>query len=373
MKRMKQRNTRWWGMCLLAACAGAETVESSDLPPLGTAPTVGAPSEGMPRAVSGAVNQAPSAPAQASGDESAPGGQGMAGQGMAGVGGGAVPPRTPPQVDEPRAAADPTQPTAMPTPAGPADGDPNSPVVELPGLACGEHPSLLGLTAPNAEIGGRAVHVAYPCNKRQGAPVVFILNLHGTMPAEELKLYQVAYFSVNNLVSSHNFITVAPKSVVAQWGNGDGGVDEPHLMEVIDWVYTTFADFDIRSMWVAGHSWGAGYTARFGCKAELADKVGGLVLMSGGGSPPCASRVSAVITMAEGDGRRPADQSSVATAHGCDAGEMTTLLMNDVTIWPSCDPPFVHGNYYMRGKQHATYMDAEVVRSIGDLINSARP
>jgi pimeloyl-ACP methyl ester carboxylesterase len=222
------------------------------------------------------------------------------------------------------------------------------------------------------------VHVAYPCNKHAGAPVSFILNLHGTMPSEELKLYQVAYFAANQHVSSHNLITVAPKSVVSQWGNSDGGVDEPHLMEVIDWVYSTFADFDIRSMWVGGHSWGSAYTASFGCKAELADKVDGLILMSGSGvggfgGAACADRISAVVTTAEGDGRMPSDQAMLASSHGCGTGQMSTILNNQVTIWPDCTPHYVHANYYMLGKQHADYMDADVVESIVDLIKQARP
>jgi pimeloyl-ACP methyl ester carboxylesterase len=291
---------------------------------------------------------------------------------MAGEGGaaGSAPP--------PAGAGGASAPMDPSTPSGPEDGDPSQPVVAISGIPCGPNRSLFGLTSTNATIGGRQVHVAYPCNKRKGAPMVFILNLHGTMPDEGLKLYQVAYFAANNLVDSHNFITVAPKSVVSQWGNGDNGRDEPHLMEVIEWVYRTFSDFDIRSMWVGGHSWGSAYTARFGCKAELADKVRGLVLMSGGGiggagGPSCSNRVSALVSMAEGDGRMPSDQTALATAHGCSAAQRSTILMNDVTVWPNCDSNYVHANYYMRGKQHATYMDAEVVRHIGDLIKQSRP
>lgn len=257
------------------------------------------------------------------------------------------------------------------TPAGPQDGDPNAPIVAVPMLACG--PGLtLGTGAVNVMIGGRGVHVAYPCNKHKGAPVTFILNLHGTMPTEALKLYQVAYFSAHTLVTSHNFITVAPKAVGSQWGNGDGGVDEPHLMEVIKWTYETFKDFDIRAMWVGGHSWGAAYTARFGCKAELADKVKGLILMSGGGGAPCQSKIAQIITTAEGDGRMPPDQTPVATSHGCKAGVTDMILMNKRTIWPDCMPGFVHGNYYMLGKEHATFMDADVVKSISDQIKLSR-
>jgi hypothetical protein len=253
------------------------------------------------------------------------------------------------------------------------DGDPSRPIVEVANIPCGPHPSLAGLTATNATIGGRDVHVAYPCGKHEGAPVTFVLNLHGTMPTEELKLYQVAYFSINTLVDSHNIVTVAPKSVVSQWGNGDNGADEPHLMQVIDWVYTTFAKFDIRGMWVGGHSWGALYTSTFACKAELADKVKGTILMSGPDQPPsCADRLAVIGSVAENDIVGPMDQGTLPTQHGCSAAEMLTLGNNEQTWWADCRPGFVHSNYFMLGKAHADYMDAEVVKSIADLIVASR-
>ncbi len=257
------------------------------------------------------------------------------------------------------------------TPPGPDDGDPNAPVIAIPDIKCGPG-ALLGTGAVNTMIGGRGVHVAYPCNKHKGAPVTFILNLHGTMPTEEIKLYQVGYFAASNLVNSHNFITVAPKAIGSQWGRMDDGKDEPHLMEVIKWTYDTFKDFDIRAMWVGGHSWGAAYTATFGCKAELADKVKGLILMSGGGSASCQGKISLIVTTAEGDGRMPADQTTLATSHGCKAAKNEMILMNNHTSWPECMPGYVHANYYMLGKEHATFMDADVVKSIADWIKLAR-
>jgi hypothetical protein len=70
--------------------------------------------------------------------------------------------------------------------------------------------------------------------------------------------------------------------------------------------------------------------------------------------------------------RMPSDQMSLATMHGCDAGQNEMILMNNHTFWPNCDPGFVHANYYMLGKQHATSMDREVVESIVDWIKISR-
>jgi pimeloyl-ACP methyl ester carboxylesterase len=153
-------------------------------------------------------------------------------------------------------------------------------------------------------------------------------------------------------------------------------------MNIINWVYTNFhgeGKFDIRAMWVGGHSWGGGYTARFGCKPELADKVKGLIMMSGGGvsgsgfgGATCSANISAIITTAEGDGREPGDQAMLAGSHGCAAGMTEMILNNKHTFWPTCTPGFVHANYYMLGKEHATSMDAEVVKSIADWIKLQR-
>ena len=256
--------------------------------------------------------------------------------------------------------------------AGPNDGDPTRPIVSIPNIPCGPQPSL-GVTATNAEVGGRDIHVAYPCNKHEGAPVTFVLNLHGTMPTEDLKLYQVAYFSINTLVDSHNIITVSPKAVGSQWGNSDGGADEPHLIAVIAWVHETFAKFDIRGMWVGGHSWGAMYTATFGCKQDLADKVKGLIIMSGLATlPSCATRMALIDTVAEDDIAGPMDQKMLPAQHGCAAARELKLGNNEQTLWPDCQPGFVHSNYMMLDKAHADFMDAEVVESIADLIVESR-
>jgi hypothetical protein len=264
-------------------------------------------------------------------------------------------------------------PTGPATPAGPDDGDPAQPIVTVPNVKCGPNPSLAGLTTTNVTIGGRKVHVAYPCNKHKGAPVTFILNLHGTMPLEELKLYQVAYFGADKYVNSHNLITVAPISAGSQWGNDDGDKDDGHLKEVIEWTYSTFKDFDIRAMWIGGHSWGAMFTTTYVCRPELMNRVKGAILMSTSPTmPACASRISVINTNAEDDIAGPLPQGNVPMSHGCGAAMKSMLGNNEQTLWPMCTKGYVHSNYLMFGKAHADYMDDVVVKSIVDLIKASR-
>jgi len=264
--------------------------------------------------------------------------------------------------------------------AGPEDGDPTKPVVAVAEVPCRDPARGAAFGRSNFMFDGREMIVDYPCNKHERAPVTFILNLHGTTPVEQ-HFYQWGYFSAWKHVASHNLIIVTPSSVVTQWGNGDMGVDEPHLLKTIDWVYATFGTkFDIRAMWVGGHSWGSAYTARFGCHEAIKDKVKGLILMSGARAPACASRVSILNSAANlaADGSvRPEgllNQTANATAHGCGAQMMRAVDMNnDETFWPDCDPGWVHANYLMKTKQHATSMDPSVVKSMVDYIKQARP
>jgi len=271
-------------------------------------------------------------------------------------------------------------PAAPLDPAGPDDGDPSKPVVAITEVPCRDPSRGAAFGRSNFMFDGREMIVDYPCNKHEGAPVTFILNLHGTTPVEQ-HFYQWGYFSAWKHVASHNLVIVTPSSVVTQWGNGDMGVDEPHLLKTIDWVYATFGTkFDIRAMWVGGHSWGSAYTARFGCLDAIKDKVKGLILMSGARPPACASRVSilnSAANLAADNSVKPEgllNQMANATAHGCDAQMMRAVDMdNDETFWPGCDTGWVHANYLMKTKKHATSMDPSVVKSMVDYIKQSRP
>jgi hypothetical protein len=266
--------------------------------------------------------------------------------------------------------------TAPPAgPSGPQDGDPGKPVVAIDGIPCRDPATRAAFGRSNFMFDGRQMIVDYPCNKREGAPVTFLLNLHGTTPVEQ-HFYQWGYFGAWRHVASHNLVVVTPSSVVQQWGNMDNGVDEPHLMKIIEWVYQTFGSkFDIRQMWVGGHSWGSFYTSRFGCKEELKDKVKGLILMSGASPPQCAARVSILNTSAAlPNPERLLDQTRTAMGHGCDAMQMRAVdANNDETFWPGCDPGWVHANYMMKTKMHATSIDPSVVKSVLDHVQSVRP
>jgi hypothetical protein len=234
--------------------------------------------------------------------------------------------------------------------SGTGGASPGGPNVAIPGVDCGGS----DIKEVTTDIGGRKVYIDYPCGKPQGTPVTFVLQLHGTMDQESGRHYIRGYFPVYKYMDQYNFISATPTSVVSQWGNGDNGQDEPHLMAVIDWVYTNFSSFDIKQMWITGHSWGAMYARTFVCKTEFTSKVHGVVLMSGGSTmPTCADRLAALGTVGETD-IVPGEltQGPTASAHGCGAQQTQNVGNNRVTVWPSCQPGWVHKDYFMLGKGH---------------------
>ncbi|HMJ15979.1 MAG TPA: alpha/beta hydrolase [Polyangiaceae bacterium] len=261
--------------------------------------------------------------------------------------------------------------------------------VTVPGVKCG------GTYVPNLTLDdGRTVGIDYPCDKPAGTPVTFILNLHGTYGTDEGRFYMHQYFAAYQHTNSHDLIVATPRSVVSQWGNGDGGQDLPHLLKIVDWVYTNFSKFDIRGVWVSGHSWGAAYANGLVCRQEFLDKlnqyggkVGGVVLMSGGSFvPACANGMSVIATRGETD-IVPAlpDQSAVAGAHGCDAARNYTINyertpgvpgQDTVTEWPNCDAKWQHKNFLMLGKGHGfvpnDWPDSIMLKDLVDTIVKTR-
>jgi hypothetical protein len=288
---------------------------------------------------------------------------------------GQVPGGTP---GTPGAGAQPAMANVPPPPqpfSGPLDGDASKPMVDIPGLKCGPLQVSFGGSPQTVKITNRDVVIGYPC-AHEGAAVTFFLFLHGTLQEEMKVAFTMNAFAIHKLIDSHNVIMAVPKATGTQWGNGDNGVDLPHLYEVIDWVYATFGDrFNIRSMWSQGGSWGAAYLSQFACDPKLQDRLRGIQLIVGGGCPRCTNRLSCIVGQQElekGGGMMLtpemremfADQSNImpyATMHGCDAKMGPTPVGNaQYWAWPNCDKGWAH-SYYMAPGNHADTWDPAVV------------
>jgi hypothetical protein len=266
---------------------------------------------------------------------------------------------------------------------GPLDGDPNKPMVEIPGIPCGVPQVSFAGPPPSVKITDRDVVVAYPC-AHEGAAVTFFLFLHGTLDEPMKVTFTMNAWPIHQLVDSHNIIVVAPKAIGTQWGNGDNGMDLPHLYDVVDWVYATFGEkFNIRSMWAQGGSWGAFYlTTTFACDPKFQDRLKGVQVIVGGGCPACSDRLSCMVGQQElqlgnnmaltPDMREMVSSGAqidgFATMHGCD-GKMGPMPVGNTQAWywPNCDPGWTH-SYYLGPGQHADAWDpAAVLKTTEDI------
>lgn len=235
------------------------------------------------------------------------------------------------------------------------------------------------LAPPYTLIMNRKVYIDYPCDLPKGTPVTFILNLHGTQDTESGKSYIRVYNRLGPNAQKYNFVVATPIAVTSQWGNGDNGQDAPYLAATVDWIYSSFSAFKIKQMWVTGHSWGAAYSLSYVCKPEYADRIRGLLFMSGGaGLPDCADRLSIIATVGETDivPGQP-DQSTIASGHGCAARSERKLGMDNVSEWASCSSGWVHQDWLMLGKGHGfvptDWPDDDMVNSIAASIQATQP
>jgi hypothetical protein len=249
--------------------------------------------------------------------------------------------------------------------------------VAVDGVACGGVLDAKLLT-PYATITNRMVFIDYPCDLPKGSPVTFVLNLHGTQDGDGKK-YIRFYNKLGQNAQKFSFVVATPIAITTQWGNGDNGQDAPHLKDVVNWVYEKFSDYDIKQMWVTGHSWGAAYSLGFVCLPEYTDKIRGLLFSSGGSSlPACADRLSIIATVGETDivPGQP-DQTAIAAKHGCAAKSERQLGMDNITEWADCSPGWVHRNYLMLGKGHGfvpqDWPDVAMTDEIAQSIHDTQP
>lgn len=362
----------WMAACTLVACGSDESMDEQGQTPVGEA---GAPA---------VVNGTPSTPGQTTADAgSVSPGSGATSDASAGEprrdAGGSTP--NTPASDAGATAApdagpkDAANPIPMDNnPSGPADGDPSRPMVSVPGLPCGA-PSGRGVP-PTIKIGGRDVVVVYPC-AHEGAKVTFLFTLHGTLQEAQKFSFTLNAGPFHRLADSHNVIYVLPKAVGTQWGREDNGTDLPHIMEVIDWVYTTFGEkFQIRSMWAQGGSWGAAYlSSTLACDPRLEKRLNGVRLIVGGGCPRCSDRLSCIVAQQElelGMGmmltpelrEMRADRANIASfaaSKGCKAKQGPMDVGNSKHwVWPDCKPGWVY-SYWMGPGEHAAPWDPVVV------------
>lgn len=133
---------------------------------------------------------------------------------------------------------------------------------------------------------GRQYFLDYPCDLKPDEQIMFILNIHG---AGSIANWQRHYFPAMDYKEKYRLV-VATSTAEGSGSMGSGpGIrmwvsekDDAHLQNITNQVIEAFGADRIKSFWLAGHSQGGGTSHRLVCTDFFADKVDGLLSLSGG-------------------------------------------------------------------------------------------
>ena len=141
------------------------------------------------------------------------------------------------------------------------------------GEACG---ALVTEQGPAVNpVTGRNYYLDYSCDLKQGEKVNLVLNLHG---GGSYGNWERHYFPIVDFVDEYNLVVITPNAPPQRWAE----VDDEHLQTMVDQAIAEIGPNNIASFWLAGHSQGGMTSRRIVCSDYFADKVDGMLSLSGG-------------------------------------------------------------------------------------------
>ena len=141
------------------------------------------------------------------------------------------------------------------------------------GEACGTLVMAQG-PAVNPEM-ERNYYVDYSCDLKEGEKVNLILNLHG---GGSFGNWERHYFPAFDYVDEFDLVVATPNAPPQRWAE----VDDAHLEWIVSNLINEIGAENIGSFWLAGHSQGGMTSRRIVCSDFFADKVDGVLSLSGG-------------------------------------------------------------------------------------------
>ncbi len=133
---------------------------------------------------------------------------------------------------------------------------------------------------------GREFFLDYPCDLKPGEDVMFVLNIHG---AGSIANWQRHYFpAMDHKEKFRMVVATSTAEGSGSFGSGPGirmwmpDKDDAHLQNITTLVTEAFGKENIKSFWLAGHSQGGMTSQRIVCSDFFADKVDGVLSLSGG-------------------------------------------------------------------------------------------
>jgi len=125
----------------------------------------------------------------------------------------------------------------------------------------------------------RPYFLDYPCDLKAGEQVTLILSLHG---GGSYGNWHRNYFPIMDYKNKYRLVIATPNAPTRQWDMA--GADDEYLKNIVDFVLAELAknSVQVKSFWLAGHSWGGLTSNRLLRTDYFASKVDGFLSLSGG-------------------------------------------------------------------------------------------
>lgn len=121
----------------------------------------------------------------------------------------------------------------------------------------------------------RTYFLDYPCDLKVGEPVTLILSLHGRGSYGN---WQRHYFPLLDYKDKYRLVVATPNSPTHQWTEED----DPYLENIVTTLVEQIGKTNVKALWLVGHSQGGLTSYRLIRLPFFADRVDGLLSLSGG-------------------------------------------------------------------------------------------
>jgi pimeloyl-ACP methyl ester carboxylesterase len=122
---------------------------------------------------------------------------------------------------------------------------------------------------------GRTFFLDYPCDLKPGEKVTLVLSLHG---GGSYGNWQRHYFPILDQVDKYRLVVATPYTSTRMWALSD----DEYLQNITSSLIDQIGAKNIKSFWLAGHSYGGMTSNRIVCSDFFKNKVDGWLSLSGG-------------------------------------------------------------------------------------------
>lgn len=208
---------------------------------------------------------------------------------------------------------------------------------------CAAKTAVLGnVTEP---VTGREYFLDYPCDLQPGEDLVFVLNIHG---AGSIANWQRHYFPAMDYKEKYRLVVATPTAEGSASMGGGAGVrmwmpqtDDAHLQAITTQVIDAFGSDNIKAFWLAGHSQGGMTSRRLVCSEFFADKVDGMLSLSGGriGQAPFVAQFGPPLADGSPPPARPrAANPAAEVIPACDFSHIFAIGEYEIESLPDTSP-----------------------------------